>query len=527
VTARAIVALTLAVGTGAIAHGAVAVPADLCIPVGQLPPGITLPPGTKSPPGYVRLPPGITVPGAMTCPGGGGGSGNTGTSGKTKGSGSGPATYSGILRGTPLPAAGTGRGGVLAVGLPGGDVAAAAALSSGGRFTLKLPAGTYGLVTWVVDLKRGTFTEVASALVHASAGQARTLPLTTKLRKRTVAAARAAAGFALPPGFTTVTAPAGEKWVMVDTFPGGTGEHTLLEKGMQDMLTVDLVQAAEAEKARSGCVVAVSSLNNRVDELVNELRFQESPLVDPSTTVPRGHWVAPNVEVRGGISDSAANHTVTASVQIVEGGQVIGTASHTVDDANVFDLSPLLAKDVIKALCSVPTAYTATLDGTSHIARSPGESLDVTWQGTMQLAKLADAAGGPGNAPGAWRIYGVVNGSMHITVSGSEGDCSVSGSADGTAGATDGNLNVRTDGAKHPYEPLMAWGGESVPITITGADPSCHGQGDLPLNGASWAQLDTPASSNSFTLEGSADRTIQPGWTEHMHWLFTPQVTAS
>lgn len=511
-----IVAAALTVGAGALAHGAAAVPADLCLPIGKLPPGVTLPPGTKSPPGYIRLPPGITFPGAVTCPSG---SGSSGT-GKSKGGASGAAHYSGAVSGTPLPAAGTGRGGVLALALPGGNIVAASALSGAGRYALTLPPGTYGLVTWIADLKRGTTTEVASALVHATAGQKRTVTLKTKLRKRKAVARRLALD--LPPGFTTVPAPAGEKWVMVDTFPGGTGEHALLERGMQDMLTTDLVQAAEAERARSGCIVKVSSLNNRVEDLVNELRLQESPLIDPATKVPRGHWVAPNVEVRGAVSDNAANNTVTASIEIVQNGQTIGTASHTVGDDNIFDLSPLLAKDVIKALCSIPNAYTATLDGTAHLARSPGENLTVTWSGTMDLAKLGDAPGGPGGAPGTWRTYGVVRGSVHIAISGSEGDCSVSGSADGAAGATDGNLMVRTDGAKHPYMPHMAWGGESVPTTLTGP-AGCSGHGDLPLNGASWAWLDGPADSSSFALEGSADKTIAPGFTEHMHWSFTPR----
>jgi hypothetical protein len=93
---------------------------------------------------------------------------------------------------------------------------------------------------------------------------------------------------------------------------------------------------------------------------------------------------------------------------------------------------------------------------------------------------------------------------VQITISGSEGPCSVNGSAHGAAGVTDGNLTVRTDGTKHPYLPHMAWGGESVPTTISGSDSSCHGQGDLPLNGASWAWLDSPANSNSFAFDGSA-----------------------
>lgn len=496
--------------------------ADLCIPVGKLPPGVTLPPGTKSPPGYVRLPPGIKLPGTVPCPSGGGSTGTAKKPGTGSGAGTGPALYNGTVRGTPLPAPGTGRGGVFALALPGGAVAAASALTPAGRYSLKLPPGTYALVPWIADLKRRTFTEIASALVHATAGQRRTLPLTTQLRKRKLAVARRASDLHLPPGFTTVPPPAGEKWVIIDTFPGGTGDNALLEKGMQDMLTTDVLFAAEAEKARSGCVVKVSSLNNRVEDLINELRLQETPDIDPATRVPRGHWVAPNGEVRGAISENAANHTVTASIEVVEGGRTVGTASHTVSDDDIFDLSPLLAKDVIKALCSVPTAYTATLDGTAHLARSPGEDINVTWTGTMQLAKLGDAPGGPGGARGKWRAYGVVGGSVHVTISGSGGDCSVSGSADAAAGATDGNLNVRTDGTQHPYEPVMAWGGVSVPITLTGSD-SCSGAGDLPLNGAYWARLDSPATSNSFALEGSADRTIEPGFTEHMHWVFTPR----
>ena len=513
---RTIILLALAVGAGVTAHGAVAAPADLCLPVGKLPPGITLPPGTKSPPGFVRLPPGITIPGCGAVPVHRWLAG-TGKPGKGSPAGSGPAQYAGTVGGTPLPAPGAGRGGVLALALPGGEVAAASAITSAGRYSLKLPPGTYALVTWIADLKRGTFTEVASALVHANAGQARTLPLSTTLRKR-----RHTSGLDLPPGFGTVPPPGGEKWVTIDTFPGGTGEHALLEKGVQDMLTVDLVNAAAAEQARSGCVVKVSSLNNRVEDLVNELRLQQTPVIDPATTVPTGHWVAPNVEVRGGISDNATNHTVTASIAIVQGGQTIGTASHTVSDDDVFDLSPLLAKDVIKALCSVPTSYTATLDGTAHLARSPGEDLTVTWSGTMELSKLED---GPGPAPGTWRMYGVESGTVQVTISGSEGPCSVNGSANGTAGVTDGNLMVRTDGAKHPYMPHMAWAGESVPITLTGDPNVCHGQGDLPLNGADWAWLDSPADSDSYAFGSSADLTVGPGFTEHMHWVFAPHDT--
>jgi hypothetical protein len=393
----------------------------------------------------------------------------------------------------------------------------------GGRYALKLPAGAYALVTWIADLKRGAFTEVPSALVRASAGAKRSLPLQTvlKKKKRKLATLRRPAGFG-PPGWSTIPPPNGEMWVVTDPFDDGTGKPgSNLSLSMQSMMITDLVPAAAAVAGREGCVIKVSAINYRIEDLIGEIQRSESPAFDPGTRIQRGGWVEPNVEVRGTVSGDEAAGKVTATVEVFKNGKSLGTASRTT--RSFLDLTPLLAKDVVNLLCKEPPpkAYTGVLDGTARLARGPGENVTVTWKGTADLSMLAD---GPGPDGGTWRMFGVDGGSIHVTISGSEGDCGVSGNADAALAATDGQISVSIDGDKHPYRPIMRWGGQNVPITLTGSD-SCKGSGNIPLAEASWAELDTPDTSGTFTLDGEADRTVEPGFTEHMHWVFTPRNT--
>jgi hypothetical protein len=506
-----------------LASGAGAAPADLCLPLGKLPPGVTLPPGAKAPPGFVRLPPGVSFPGAVPCPSGAAG----GTPSKSKpkvktnpkSTATGPASFSGTVRGT-LPGAAAGRAGVIAIRLPGAAVAASSRVAAGGHYALKVAAGAYVLVTWITDVKRGVFTEVPSAVVQASAGAKRSLPLQTVLKKkakRKPASARRPTGLG-PPGWQTVPPPAGELWVATDPFDDGSGDpNSNISLGMQGMMITDLVPAADAAR-RPGCNVKVSGINYRIGDLIDEIQRSESPDFDPGTRIPRGGWVEPNVEVRGRISNNAATGRATATVEVFKNGKSVGTATRTSD---YLSLSRLLAKDVIKLICKAPPpkAYAGVLDGTATLATGPGENVTVTWKGTMELSMLGD---GPGPGGGTWRTFGVTGGTVHVSISGSEGDCSVSGSADAPFSATDGQLSVRIDGDKPKYQPIMGWSGQDVPTTLSGS-VSCNGSGDIPLSEAAWARLDSPAQSTTFTLSGSADRTIRPGFTEHMHWTFTPR----
>jgi hypothetical protein len=517
--------LSLLVGcAGALALGAAAgagsAPADLCIPIGKLPPGVTFP-GSNNPPGYVRLPPGVSLPGAVTCPK----SAPTGTKKKSKAKPGAKATFAGTVHGALPPAPRSGRSGVMALRLPGGEVAAASWVNTAGRYSLTVPPGTYALVTWIADVRHAKFTEVASALVHAAAGAKRSLPLQTVLKKKRKAAAyRRTAGLG-PPGFPTIPPPAGELWAAVDPFPQGSGEMAGFGEGMQGMLITDLVQQGPAA-ARRGCTVKVSGITYRVQDLVGEIERSESPAFDPGTRIPRGHWIEPNVEIRGTFSNSDAAQTATASVTVVKNGRVVGTATRTADYDNAFDLPTLLAKDIVNLICKEkpPTAYTGALDGTARLETGPGQTVLFTWKGTMELTAAGDAPAGPGGAPGTWRIFTVAGGSVHIGVSGNQGDCSVTGSADDPFGGA-GQLAVRIDGDRPQYQPTLGWSGQIVPTTFAGSD-SCKASVDLPLSEGSWALLDTIASSDTFTLEGTADRTIKPGFTEHTHWVFTPRSSS-
>jgi hypothetical protein len=509
----------IALGAACLVGPAAGAGSDLCLPVGKIPPGVTFPPGTKGPPGYVKLPPGIKLPGAVPCPTG---KPAGGAKTKPKPKPTGKASFSGSVRGA-LPGAADGRAGVIAIRFPGGGVAAATRVGAGGHYALKVPAGTYALVTWIADLKRGAFSEVPSALVKASAGARRSLLLQTvlKKKKRKLAAASRPAGFG-PPGWVTVPPPSGETWAVVDQFDDGTGDpQHVLGRSMQSMMITDLVQAANAAAGRKGCNVKVSALNYRIGDVISEIQRSESPNFDPGTRIPRGGWVEPNVEVRGTVSNDEAAGKATGTVEVFKNGKSVGTATRTTGD--YLDLSPLLAKDVVNLLCPEPPpkAYTGALDGTATLATGPGESVTVTWKGTMELSMKGD---GPGPGGGTWRMFGVDGGSVHVSIGGSQGDCSVSGSADVPFSLTDGQLSVGIDGKPYRYQPILTWAGQNVPITLSGSD-SCKGSGDLPLSEGAWARLDSPASSDTFTLEGSADRTIRPGFTEHMHWAFTPHST--
>ena len=210
---------------------------------------------------------------------------------------------SGTLSGARLPKPAAGVSLVQAFNVGDGSIAASDYLDRRGRFSMKVPPGPYALVGGSVFFKRGLPTVKLVGALRARSGKSRRLPLS--LRR---ARGAASAGSAL------------SRRVGVPDFSGGAPYQN---RGLAAMIVTDLVML----NGGPPCAFTVLELQKR-DEIIREIRRQQTKFFDPATRVRPGQLLQPTLVVRGSLVPHGGDD-VSYSLRVVNArnGRVKGTVS--------------------------------------------------------------------------------------------------------------------------------------------------------------------------------------------------------
>ena len=251
---------------------------------------------------------------------------------------------------------------VRAISRADGRVAATRTVGRNGRFSLRLPAGSYVVSGLVVPAKGGSAKLVRTRIgVSLKAGQRRTkASLKAKKRRRPRAKrsdARGRASFVQERGQVTP----GSVAIEIPPFTGATGDLSVMNRGIANMLITDVVNGAGSD-----CDATVIEVEHRGD-ILKELEFQQSPYVDPSTRVQR-NFVIGDVEVKGTLKNRRAPlpapQKLDYDVRLIDKktGKEVGRVQGSMDASDVFAGEEALAKQLNEELCKLSDVYEVRLD---------------------------------------------------------------------------------------------------------------------------------------------------------------------
>ena len=283
-----------------------------------------------------------------------------------------PGTFAGTL-GVTLPKGAQGE--VRAISRADGRIAAARTTGAKGQFTLTLPSGQYLVVGAVIPAggKGKTITETRVA-VSLKPGQKRTktsLKARKKKKRKSAKASYVQEGGQVTPGNIAVEIP---------PFTGATGELSVLNRGITNMLISDVASGGD-------CDVTVVEVEHR-RELTSELELSRSPYVDPSSRVTR-NFVVGDVQARGRFTNNAAGTGVEYTVRLIDtrSGNEVGQLTGTIDAADFAAGEAQLAKNLKDELCKLTDVYEVAfhLDGSASF---PSHTMTSVIDATI-LAKRA------------------------------------------------------------------------------------------------------------------------------------------
>ncbi len=394
------------------------------------------------------------------------------------------ATLAGTVPGS-LPTRAQGETDIVVLSLSDGRVAAARTLTRSGRFSLRLPAGGYAVRTSIID-RRARTPSTAALAVSLRAGQRRT-KVALKVRRRPVRRSTSGrAAFVQESGKTSQGTA-----VSIEPFTGATGEWSVLNRGLADMLITDVAQQIERCKG----VVAANSRDREL--LKDELDLQQSPAFDPSTRVKRD-WVQSDVVVTGTLSNRGDGVDVTLTLTDARSGESLGTISGRVSGSDWPADEERLAKSLSKKLCRQPEAYQVSLS-----AQATGDFVVYKATGTAEGLVLARAQDGDEDtAPTRWQSEPSEIGWKGVTfASGGVAPCTwVQASTEGQwrvtiAAAGPGMVTVTTEGLP---------GAKVIANAFCPPSPAAiPGQGGPALAGLAPEQFQFPAGGGTKAIAGS------------------------
>ncbi len=251
---------------------------------------------------------------------------------------------------------------VRAISRADGSIAATRTVGRNGRFSLKLPAGAYVVAGSVIPAKGSPAKLVQTRIgVSLKAGQRRTkASLKAKKRKKPRAKRSASARTAYSQERGQVTP--GRVAVEIPPFTGATGELSVMNRGMANLLITDVVNGAGED-----CGATVIEVD-RIGDVLKELEFQQSPYVDPATRVQR-NFVIGDVQVKGTLTTRRAPLPVGSKldydVRIIDkkSGRDVGRLQGSMNGGGgVFDGEEALAKRLNEELCKLSDVYEVKLD---------------------------------------------------------------------------------------------------------------------------------------------------------------------
>ncbi len=442
---------------------------------------------------------------------------------------------SGVVSGTlagPLPKTGSGEALVSVVSLSDFRVVAARTLGRTGTFSLSVPAGTYALVATVVSFHGAIVSRAVAVSVRS--GQRRTkLRLSVKKPKKKKTRKKrpgARAAYVQQSGKATT----GVAYT-VENFTGATGDLSVLNRGLTDMLAADL-----AGSGKAGCPSAEVANSSDRKLLQAELDLSNSPAVDPSTKLKRD-FIVPDITVRGTLQAAADQKSVGYVITLEDSrtGEVFDTLNGSLSAASFSGGESSLAKTLGGHLCHgpppgpepgpqptptrpapttptnatkppVPTSFTVDMNVTAGYAQVGDLSVSGTVQGTINV---------PWTLVGFWSATGQVAFS-NISLTSNVIGCSFGNPASITP---DWPVHIQADEDDHGVVTgytVLAWvpnveltGDESCggdpPLTerLLGLDASTPALFHLPVSGSGSVDI-TSGDPSFFTIAGTV--TVTP-----------------
>lgn len=233
---------------------------------------------------------------------------------------------------------------------------ARAKVARNGTFRLALPPGGYVLATSITP-ERGRSRAAVRRLIPLTlaAGQRRRRVKIAKPTAKSSAAASPSGQVAYMQESGAINP--GKIAFSVEHFTGATGELGVMNKGLAELLQVDLF--------RTPC--RTSSVGNSSDRVLiaRELEFEMSEYVDPATRVTR-NFIDPDIVVHGRLKSRGGDLGYALTLVDRRTGAILETVAGTLDGRDLFAAEERLARRLAKRLCAYGEVFEVTFAGTGR-----------------------------------------------------------------------------------------------------------------------------------------------------------------
>ena len=264
------------------------------------------------------------------------------------GAGAAAPTVTGSVTGK-LPPASRALTAVRAIELGRAQVAATAHVGAKGAFRLALAPGAYVLDVSVTP-RRGRAAHRAVPVSIARGQRRRGVRIARPGTRAAAVGARAAVtqeSGAIDPGRIAF---------VVEEFAGATGVFSGMDRGLTEMLGVDLSSNPPCRTAQ------VAGARDRA-LVLQELKLQRSKYFDPSTRVKR-NFILPDILIRGRLRSHGATLAYTVTLVDARTRVALETLSGTMPSATFFEAEQRLAAQLAKRICGYGEVFELTYTGT-------------------------------------------------------------------------------------------------------------------------------------------------------------------
>jgi hypothetical protein len=315
-----------------------------------------------------------------------------------------------------------------------------------------------------------------------------------------------------------------------NSFTGGTGELSQLNRGLRDMLITDLLPVKTATCDLSLVERSQLFLNARRAELALVRRG----LVDLATAIRAGGIINPTRGVRGTITVSGGRMRIDAEIYKWGSKKTLHRTSVEGAQEEFFELESDLARRLAARLCDQPPPISGTFSGSLDYAAVPPVGVvlgTLDWNGSMELEPQTSTGGIPPQFGGPTASYQVRAGQVtaRLRVTTATGGCTISGQGTFDLTAVGAGMPVQamtiTEGDPDTYRLALDGGLAQIPIVLSACPPgqeSDNGRtGVWPLLGIGLLPFSqTPQIATEGVFAGSATGSM-PGTDDGYQWAWS------
>jgi hypothetical protein len=131
-----------------------------------------------------------------------------------------------------------------------------------------------------------------------------------------------------------------------------TGGAPYQNRGLATMVVTDLVQLDEGPP----CAFTVLEMQHR-DEILREIRLQQTEFFDPASRVKPGHLLQPNLTVNGTLVSHGGDDVSYSLTVVKSNGQVKGTVTGRTGKDGWLTASGGIARELAKIICQPDDMY--------------------------------------------------------------------------------------------------------------------------------------------------------------------------